>query len=100
MMAARTRSTWGGRRPGAGRKPGPNPKTPHRALTTHTGKGPVLMTLHASIETLRSDRPFQAILRAVAGTNALAPDHFRIVHFSVAPNRVYLIVEAQNARSL
>ena len=58
------------------------------------------MTLHASIDTLRSERPFDAILRAIAGTNALAPDDFRIVHFSVAPNRVYLIAEAQNARSL
>jgi hypothetical protein len=100
MMAARTRGTWGGRRPGAGRKPGPNPKTPHRALTTYTGKSPVLMTLHASIDTLRSERAFDAILRAVAGTNAFAADQFRIVHFSVAPNRVYLIAEARNARSL
>lgn len=58
------------------------------------------MTLHASLDTLRSERPFDAILRAIAGTNALAPDDFRIVHFSVAPNRVYLIAEAQNARSL
>lgn len=58
------------------------------------------MTLHASIDTLRSERPFDAIVRAITGTNALAPDDFRIVHFSVAPNRVYLIAEARNARSL
>jgi hypothetical protein len=100
MMAARTRGTWGGRRAGAGRKPGPNPKTPHRALGTHTAKRPVLMTLHARIDGLRTERPFDAIVRAIAGTNALAPDDFRIVHFAVAASHVYLVVEARDARSL
>ena len=100
MMAARSPGTWGGRRPGAGRKPGPNPKTPHRALARHTGKWPVLMTLHASIDTLRSQRALTAIRLAVGGTNALAPEHFRIVDFSVAASHVYLVVEARDARSL
>lgn len=58
------------------------------------------MTLHASIDSLRREPAFDAIRRAVAGTNATAPEQFRIVHFSVAPSRVYLIAEAQNARSL
>jgi REP element-mobilizing transposase RayT len=100
MMAARSRGTWGGRRPGAGRKPGPNPKTPHRALARHTGKWPVLMTLQASIDTLRSRRALDAIAVAVAGANAVAPEHFRVVRFSVAPSHVYLIVEARDAGAL
>lgn len=58
------------------------------------------MTLHARIDTLRSERAFDAICRAVAGTNAFAPDDFRIAHFSVAPSHVYLVVEARDARSL
>jgi hypothetical protein len=58
------------------------------------------MTLHASIDGLRGEAAFDAIRRAVAGTNASAPEQFRILHFSVAPSRVYLIAEARNARSL
>jgi REP element-mobilizing transposase RayT len=61
---------------------------------------PVLMTLNARIDTLRTPRVFEAIRLAVAGTNAFSPEDFRIVHFSVAPSHVHLIVEARDARTL
>jgi REP element-mobilizing transposase RayT len=96
----KARGTWGGRRPGAGRKPGPNPKVPHRALGRHLAKEPVLMTLHSRLDSLKSPRVFAAIRRAVAGTNGQSPEEFRIVHFSVAPSHVHLVVEARDARSL
>lgn len=58
------------------------------------------MTLHAKLDNLRSTRIFPAIRLAIAGTNRLAPDEFRIVHFSVGPSHVHLIAEARDARAL
>jgi REP element-mobilizing transposase RayT len=59
----------------------------------------VHITLRArrGLQSLRSERAFQAFLRALEGANA---DAFRVVHFSVQTDHVHLIVEADSADHL
>jgi REP element-mobilizing transposase RayT len=95
------RAGWGGARPGAGRKPkGERAGTPHRALQKHRPGEPVLATLRASHQPLRTAANFPAIRAAIAGASQREPARFRVVHFSVTEDRVHLIVEAADARAL
>ena len=93
--------TWGGRRPGAGRKltPGRRPGVPHRPRPPHTAAHPVHVTLRAGavIRCLRSERVFPALHRALA---AASHSVFRILQFSVQVDHLHLIVEADDTRAL
>lgn len=95
------KNTWGGRRPGAGRKPIPGrPRpTPHRERPHHDPAIPVLVSWRAvsGFPSLRSPRAFPAVRAAVA---AAAKPGFRIIQFSVAKDHLYLLCEARDTASL
>jgi len=93
-------SGWGGARKGAGRKPGPHPRTPHRARATHYFGHPVHVTLRAGLGSLRSQLLFPTVRIAISRATRHAPERFRIVHFSVQSNHLHLIVEAAERRAL
>lgn len=94
-------STWGGRRVGAGRKRarGRRPSTPHRARPEHAAAHPVHVTLRSvrGAPFLRGQRAFSAIARALGRGSR---DRFRVIHFSVQPDHVHLIVEAHDKVAL
>jgi REP-associated tyrosine transposase len=96
-----TPRTWGGRRPGAGRKlaPGRRPGVPHVARPPHVATHPVHVTLRAThaIHCLRSGRVFPAVSRAL--TDSSHAD-FRIIAFSVQDDHVHLIAEADDSSAL
>jgi putative transposase len=94
------KSTWGGKRRNAGRKPGPHPKTPHRARPRHYFGQPVHVTLRAGLGSLRSQFLYPTVRIAISRATRHAPDRFRIVHYSVQSNHVHLIVEAAERRAL
>jgi len=93
--------TWGGRRPGAGRKraPGRRPSVPHRARPAHVAAHPVHVTLRASeaLRCLRSRCVFPAVRCALAASSKA---QFRIIEFSVQADHVHLVAEAGGKRSL
>jgi hypothetical protein len=92
--------TWGGARPGAGRKlVAPRPSPSHDAREPHEARCPVLVTLrtHAAIPSLRSERIFPAICRAISASMLL---WFRVTHFSIQRDHVHLIVEGDDSRAL
>jgi putative transposase len=91
---------WGGARKGAGRKPGPRPKTAHRSRPAHRGWQPVHVTLRPGFRKLRSERVFGALQRAFRRSLQRAPEHFRVLHFSIQSDHVRLIVEAANKQAL
>lgn len=90
---------WGGRRAGAGRKPGPRPLVQHRARSPHESQFPLHLTLRArrDLGSLRSPRLYRALQAAVAA--ASRPD-FRLVHFSVQGDHVQFIAEARDKAAL
>ncbi len=95
-------ATWGGKRPGAGRKraPGERPKTPHRALAPHDARHPVHATLRSSFRPLRSQHVYPTLRIALARANRREPRRFRILQFSVQFDHLHLVVEASDKRAL
>ena len=92
--------TWGGRGPGAGRKPaGPRAGVPHRRRPLHHRGQPVHVTLRAvrGLPSLRGMRLFRALRSGLAAASAAT---FRVVHFSVQTNHVHLLVEAEGTQAL
>jgi putative transposase len=92
--------TWGGRRPGAGRKPTrdrPGPRHTRRPL--HDVRHPVHVTIRVrrGIPSLRSGAIFPALRQALAASSR---DGFRLLHFSVQSDHLHLIVEADAAPAL
>jgi REP element-mobilizing transposase RayT len=91
---------WGGRRAGAGRKPGPNPGLPHASREHFRTPLPAHVTLR-----IRSDVPSLRtvpIVREIERTFAVGcarPD-FRLVHYSLQGNHAHLIVEARDRDAL
>jgi putative transposase len=100
LALAFARPGRGGARPGAGRKPGPHPKTPHRARPRHYFGHPVHVTLRAALGSLRSQLLYPTVRIAISLATRHSPDRFRIVHYSVQSNHLHLIVEAAERRSL
>ncbi|MBK7402930.1 MAG: hypothetical protein IPJ34_43570 [Myxococcales bacterium] len=101
LSLART-AGWGGRRPGAGRKPrGERPQVPHRPRPVHRAYTPVHLTWRgaAGIGSLRSAAVFPVVVAALSAHRA-ATTRFRVVHFSVQDDHVHLIVEAHDSASL
>jgi REP element-mobilizing transposase RayT len=91
--------TWGGRRAGAGRKPGPRPKVAHLARPVHRAYVPVLVTLRRAkgLPSLRTGRLHDEVKAAVRQTRR---EDFRVVHYSVQADHVHLIVEAEDGAAL
>jgi putative transposase len=92
--------TWGGRREGAGRKRGPRPRTPHRAVPPLASRHPVHVTLKVD-EALPSLRG--AALRSHVEEclrRGREREGFRLVHYSIQEHHLHLIVEAASARML
>jgi REP element-mobilizing transposase RayT len=92
-------SGWGGKRPGAGRKPGPRPIVLHRARLAHHERFPVHATLRAAarLGSLRDCPVFNALEVALADASSTA---FRIVHYSVQHDHLHLILEATDRTAL
>jgi len=91
--------TWGGRRAGAGRKPGPKPRVRHvsrasfRRLPAH-----VTVRLRPELPSLRTVAIVRAIERSFA--RGCARPGFRLVHYSLQGNHAHLIVEATDREAL
>jgi REP element-mobilizing transposase RayT len=93
--------SWGGKRPGAGRKPNDaKAGVPHASRAPLTGREPLLVTLkvHRHVWSLRARRTFTGLVRALAA----ASDRFgmRITHFSVQSDHAHLILEAEDRRAV
>src|SRR5262245_24661670 len=94
-------STWGGKRPGAGRprsRLGPR-MVPHRARPLHKRAHPVHVTLRLQPDlgaSIRHDR-FRALRRLFT---AATKQTFQVVHFSAQSNHFHLIVEADDSNRL
>lgn len=91
---------WGGRRAGAGRKPGPNRGLPHGPREDFSTPLPAHVTLRVrpGIPSLRTVPIVRAIERTFSP--ACARPGFRLVHYSLQGNHAHLIVEARDRRSL
>ncbi len=98
-LPLRARPTWDGRRPGAGRKPGPRPWVPRIPRPPHAARHPVHVTLRAvpGLPSFRSARVFPSIREAL---RLASHDGFRLVHFSVQSNHLHLLVEAHSRQAL
>ena len=104
------KGTWGGRREGAGRKPSKAGRRTiaHRARPFHEATQPVHVTLKVRrhIGSLRrwavARRIGEAIRAASTGDGAAADRRrtFRVIHFSIQPDHLHLIVEASSKRAL
>jgi putative transposase len=100
QLSLRWKTTWGGRREGAGRPRLARRKSvPHERRPEHKHRFPVHLTMRAQrgLPSFRSDRLFPCLRAAIA---AASRDRFRIVHFSVQGDHLHLIVEAEDTRSL
>ncbi len=91
--------TWGGRREGAGRKPGPRPVVLHRLRSPHKSRFPLHVTLRAraDVGSLRRARLYSALEAAIAASSR---SDFRLVHFSVQGDHVHLVAEAHDTPTL
>src|SRR5947208_3289912 len=95
MKEVAPKNTWGGRRPGAGRKPvGERAGVPHRPRAALGRKLPVHVVLRMAddVRSLRSPKAF-SVIEEVIGE---AANRFgvRIVYFAVQDKLMHLIVEA------
>src|SRR6266436_2424143 len=91
---------WGGRRPGAGRKPGPHPGLPHasREMFRQPLPAHVTLRLRPDLPSLRTVRVVREIERSFA-VGCVRPG-FRLVHYSLQGNHAHLIVEARDRHAL
>jgi putative transposase len=91
--------TWGGRRAGAGRKPGARPNVAHVVRPAHAARIPVHVTLRRAkgLPSLRTERLHHLVRDAVRETRR---EGFRIAHYSVQADHVHMIVEAEHATTL
>ena len=92
--------TWGGRRPGSGRKPsGARPGPPHIRRPQHDPRYPVHVTLRAArkLASLRSDHVFPYLRRVLA---VCSHRSFRVLHFSIQSDHLHIIIEADTTRQL
>src|SRR5262245_11606846 len=93
--------TWGGKRPGAGRKPnGPRSQVPHttRGPFPHWMPSHVTSRLVDNLGTLRARGPYHAVRAAMGGM--LRRDDFGIVQISLERDHMHLIAEAHDETAL
>src|SRR5688572_11415111 len=102
-LALESRSKWGGKRAGSGRKKSERRiGVPHDARQPHARRFPVHVTLRTVREVghLRAKKPFAVIREAMQAARKNPREGFRVVHFSVQGNHMHLIVEAKDAKTL
>ena len=91
---------WGGRRAGAGRKPGLEPRVPHRRRRDIVARHPAHVTIKIlpGLPSLRS----VALVRTLEHSFSSARDrgNFRLVHYSLQGTHAHFLVEATAAASL
>ena len=111
LPVPRVRGKWGGRRKGAGRpkRPGGRKTVAHRVRPFHEATHPVHVTLRVrrGVGHLRRRALAKEIGESIrkASTDDAAPakrrrETFRVVHFSIQPDHLHLIVEATSKRAL
>jgi REP element-mobilizing transposase RayT len=96
----REASRWGGRRDGAGRKPGENPRNEHRTRAALASRFPCHVTLKVrrGLPSLRTAKLVRELERSFAA--ACERGRFRVAHYSIQPDHVHLIVEAADKDGL
>lgn len=103
-MSGDTKRNWGGRRAGAGRKPGSRDSIAHEKRPAHSAQHPLHVTLRvrSGLPSLRKKRLFRVVKQAFqrAGTHGKHREDFRITHFSVQGNHVHLVTEATDETHL
>jgi REP element-mobilizing transposase RayT len=105
VVASTGKGTWGGKRPGAGRKlaPGARASVPHRTRPEHKRRNPVHVTLRArqGLPSLRAQRVL-GMLQSVLITQRKRKyaGEFQVVHFSVQGNHLHMIVESEDRSAL
>ena len=97
----RPAARWGGRRPGAGRPPGPRPKVWHRSRASFRTSDALHLTLRVrsdvpSLRSVRFVRQMERSLRVLAS----ARSDFRVVHYSLQSNHAHFLVEAKDRDAL
>ena len=94
------RPKWGGARAGAGRKPGPSRRDPHRRRAPLASWHPCHVTLKVEkgVPPLRTAKLVAELERS--WREARERGRFRLVHYSVQNDHVHMIVEATSARDL
>ena len=100
-MPVATTNTWGGRRPGAGRKPKPGgPYSSHGSRPKLQRRYPVLVTtrVRAGVPNLREPETRRVLERAFAASGELFG--FRLVHYAIRAKELCLIVELEDQRTL
>jgi REP element-mobilizing transposase RayT len=90
----------GGRRPGAGRKPGPNPRIRHRSRERFGRLVPAHVTIRVrgDVPSLRTVKLVQEMERSFA--RVCEREDFRLVHYSLQGNHSHLIIEAESRDAL
>jgi len=93
-------SGWGGRRPGAGRKPAPDARILHRSREGFGARHPCHVTLkmRPELPSLRSVRLVRELERSFAEVHERGD--FRLVHYSLQGDHAHLIVEAKDPEAL
>jgi REP element-mobilizing transposase RayT len=91
---------WGGRRVGAGCKPGPTRRDPHARRAPLASRHPCHVTLRVrdglpSLRVRRVLHELEPSLRAGGERGG-----FRVVHYSVQSNHAHFVVEASDAHAL
>jgi REP element-mobilizing transposase RayT len=91
---------WGGRRPGAGRKLGKEPRIRHLSRAHFRRPLPAHVTLRVrrDVPSLRTVPIVRAIERTFSA-GCMRPG-FRLVHYSLQGNHAHLVVEAQDRDAL
>jgi REP element-mobilizing transposase RayT len=99
-LGLREPARWGGRREGAGRKRGPNPRDPHRARASLETQFPSHVTLKVrrGLPSLRAARLVRELERSFAA--ACERGRFRLVQYSLQNDHLHAIVEATSQRDL
>jgi len=98
-LQLREPSRWGGRRKGAGRKPGPNAGMPHQSRPKFSSlPAHVTLKLQAGLPSLRTGRVVREVEDSF-GRGSARPG-FRLIHYSLQRNHVHLVVEASNRAAL
>jgi REP element-mobilizing transposase RayT len=91
---------WGGRRPGAGRKPKPGSGVPHRSRRDIGPRTVVLVTVKVTKQMGRLRRPAVARVLRESMAHAAAREGFRLCHYSIQRDRIHLLVEADDSWAL
>ncbi len=92
--------TWGGARPGAGRKKQESSGVPHKTREPLASRFPVHVTIRVcnGLPSLRNKAVYNILKRHLAaGADRFG---FRLIHFSVQTNHIHLICEAKDSRAL